>query len=124
MDNINNFITLSRGWVWTKLGDICFGPQYGWTTSATTKGTLHLLRTTDITSGNIDWNSVPFCEKEPTEKEKYLLKDGDIVISRAGSVGCSYLIKNPKNAVFASYLIRFKPLIDKQYLAYFLKSPF
>ena len=115
--------TLPEGWVWTRLGDICLEPQYGWTTSAKTEGTLHLLRTTDITSGHIDWNSVPFCKEEPPDKGKYLVEEGDIVISRAGSVGYSYLIRKPKVAVFASYLIRFKPLIDEQYLAYFLKSP-
>jgi type I restriction enzyme S subunit len=114
---------LPGGWVWTRLGEVCLDPQYGWTTSAMSKGALHLLRTTDITSGNIDWSTVPFCSEEPPEKEKYLLKDGDIVISRAGSVGYSHLIKNPKGAVFASYLIRFRPLIDEKYLAYFIKSP-
>lgn len=115
--------SLPVGWAWTRLGEVCLDPQYGWTSSATKVGTLHLLRTTDITSGGIDWNSVPFCKVEPPEKEKYLLKDGDIVISRAGSVGYSHLIKNPTEAVFASYLIRFRPLIDEHYLAYFLKSP-
>ena len=81
--------------------------------------------TTDITDGNVNWETVPFCTEEPPDKEKYLLKTGDIVISRAGSVGYSYLVKNPPNAVFASYLIRFKPLsmIDENYLAFFLKSP-
>ncbi len=53
---------LPGGWVWTRLGEICLDPQYGWTTSAITEGALHLLRTTDITSGNIDWNTVPFCK--------------------------------------------------------------
>jgi hypothetical protein len=120
---ISDNLTLPQGWVWTKLGEVCLDPQYGWTTSAKTKGPLHLLRTTDITSGNINWDLVRFCKEEPPEKEKYLLKDGDIVISRAGSVGFSHLFKNPKKAIFASYLIRFKPLIDGQYLAYFLKSP-
>ncbi len=114
---------LPGGWVWTRLGEVCLYPQYGWTTSAKTEGALYLLRTTDITSGNIDWNTVPFCKEEPSEKEKYLLKDGDILISRAGSVGYSHLIKNPKKAIFASYLIRFRPLIDEKYFAYFLKSP-
>ncbi len=51
------------------------------------------------------------------------MKDGDIVISRACSVGYSHLIKNPKEAIFASYLIRFRPLIDEKYLAFFIKSP-
>jgi len=115
---------LSEGWVWTRLGEVCLDPQYGWTTSAIGEGTLRLLRTTDITSGHIDWSSVPFCKKEPPEKEKYLLNEGDIVISRAGSIGHSNLIKDPKEAIFASYLIRFKPLVEEHYLAFFLKSPF
>jgi len=114
---------LPKGWVQTTLKDVCLQPQYGWTTSAVQQGRLRLLRTTDITSGKINWECVPFCEKEPDYKSKYLLEDGDIVISRAGSVGFSLLIKNPKESVFASYLIRFKPLIDKDYAAYFLKTP-
>jgi type I restriction enzyme S subunit len=113
---------LPKSWAWTTLGEVCLRPQYGWTTSAATEGKLKLLRTTDITSGQIDWPSVPFCKDEPTETEKYLVSSGDIVISRAGSVGFSHLITANEPAVFASYLIRFKPLIDAQYLAYFLKS--
>jgi len=118
-----SLMSLPKGWMWTKLGEICLEPQYGWTTRAVKSGKLHLLRTSDITSGTIDWDKVPFCEVEPSEKDKYLLKDGDIVISRAGSVGYSCLIKNPKEAVFASYLIRFRTLINEKYLDYFLKSP-
>jgi type I restriction enzyme S subunit len=114
---------LPIGWVWATLGDVCTSPQYGWTTSASTHGKLHLLRTTDITQGKVNWSSVPFCKKEPIDVEKYLLNDGDILISRAGSVGYSYLVKNPEKAVFASYLIRFRPFIDGSYLSYFLKSP-
>ena len=115
---------LPDGWVWTALGEVCQPPQYGWTTSAQNRGTLHLLRTTDITSGSIDWETVPFCQEEPDDEKKYILKDGDVVISRAGSVGFSCLIREPKQAVFASYLIRFRPvIIDELFLSYFLKSP-
>ncbi len=121
----NGLYDLPNSWEWTTLQETCSKPQYGWTTKATTEGTLHLLRTTDITVGNVDWETVPFCTEEPPDIEKYLLKSGDIVISRAGSVGYSYLLKNPQNAVFASYLIRFKPslIIDENYLIFFLKSP-
>ncbi len=115
---------LPDGWVWTTLGEVSQPPQYGWTTSAQNRGKLRLLRTTDITSGSIDWETVPFCQKEPDDKTKYLLKDGDVVISRAGSVGFSCLIREPEQAVFASYLIRFRPvIIDELFLSYFLKSP-
>ena len=114
---------LPDGWETKTLEDICIPPQYGWTTSGVADGQLKLLRTTDITSGQIDWDTVPFCAEEPPNKEKYLLHDGDIVISRAGSVGFSQLIKNPKPSVFASYLIRFRPLTNEKYMAFFLQSP-
>ncbi|MDD4650865.1 MAG: restriction endonuclease subunit S [Methanothrix sp.] len=114
---------IPRRWAFAKLGEICRDTQYGWTTSAAKEGNLHLLRTTDITSGVIDWDTVPFCREEPPNIKKYLLRDGDIVISRAGSVGHSHLVKNPERSIFASYLIRFEPLIHEKYLYYFLKSP-
>ena len=115
---------LPPNWIVSSLGDICSQPQYGYTTKASDNGTLRLLRTTDITSGCICWDSVPFCLENPADEEKYLLGDGDIVISRAGSVGVSYLLKNPEHSVFASYLIRFKPYINTQYFKYFLDSPY
>jgi type I restriction enzyme S subunit len=34
----------------------------------------------------------------------------------------SYLLKNPKKSIFASYLIRFNPYIDKKYFKFFLES--
>ena len=116
--------SLPNGWLWTTLQEVCSPSQYGWTTKASSHGTLRLLRTTDITTDSLNWTMVPFCSEEPPDEKKYLLKTGDIVISRAGSVGCSYLIKNPPKAVFASYLIRFRPLriIDEDYLSFFLKS--
>ncbi len=120
---LENGDRLPTSWVWSTIGDVCLDPQYGWTTSASTKGKVRLLRTTDITQNLIDWDAVPFCKEMPDNIEKYILKEGDIVISRAGSVGFSKLITNPVNVIFASYLIRFTPLIDNKYLALFLQSP-
>lgn len=114
------------GWTMSSLGEISGKPQYGWTTKANhEKGKLKLLRTTDITSGTVDWSNVPYCTEEPEDIEKYLVKSGDILISRAGSIGVSYLVNNPERAIFASYLIRFRPRqsIDEKYIYYYLKSP-
>jgi type I restriction enzyme, S subunit len=113
---------LPAGWCWTTLDEVTNGPQYGWTTSASAQGKLRFLRTTDISSGNVDWNTVPYCLKEPQDVEGLILNDGDIVISRAGSVGKSFLINNPQRAVFASYLIRFIPKINAKFLFHFLQS--
>ena len=117
---------LPTGWASTTIGNISYKPQYGWTTKATTQDHgLRLLRTTDISSGNIDWTSVPICEHEPPEPSKYLLRSGDILVSRAGSVGLSALIHDCPESVFASYLIRFRarPRIHEEFLYYFLHSP-
>ena len=122
----NNQNILPEGWLWTTIGEICENPQYGWTTSACKQGKIKLLRTTDITSGSINWDNVPYCKEEPKEFERYLLHNEDILISRAGSVGFSMLISNPELAVFASYLIRFRlrTNIITKYFSYFLKSPY
>ena len=113
-------------WWLSTLGEISEKPQYGWTTKAKhEEGHLKLLRTTDITSGTVDWSKVPYCTEEPDDIKKYLIKSGDILISRAGSIGVSYLVNNPERAVFASYLIRFRPKqsMDEKYVYYYLKSP-
>ena len=115
--------TIPETWVLATVGDVCSQPQYGYTTKAADTGDLRLLRTSDITSGRISWETVPYCSDNPADWEKYIVKDGDILVSRAGSVGVSYLVTKPPKAVFASYLIRFKPFIDRQFLAYFLQSP-
>lgn len=116
---------LPKGWCWTRLGDVSTKPQYGWTTKAVEGGDVRLLRTTDVTSGSISWDDVPFCAEAPADPEKYCLHDGDVVVSRAGSVGFSALIRNPPKAVFASYLIRFilHEGVDPHYVQLFMTSP-
>ncbi|MCK9593308.1 MAG: restriction endonuclease subunit S [Methanoregula sp.] len=122
---MHNAGEIPEGWTKVLLGDVCTHPQYGWTTCTDhNPDGLKIVRTSDISSGKIDWSTVPSCVLEPDNIEKYLLKSGDILISRAGSVGMSYKIQDCPRAVFASYLIRFRALdsIDTDYLEYFLKS--
>ena len=106
MSNLNIGNVMPEGWILETLGGICEKPQYGWTTKANKDyGHVKLLRTTDITSGSLNWGTVPFCSEIPDNLEKYLLQAGDIVISRAGSIGVSYLLGSVERAVFASYLV-------------------
>ena len=117
---------LPKGWDTTTFGNICGTGQYGWTTKASSQGDVKYLRTTDITKGQIEWDSVPYCQEAPVDLDKYQIQENDILISRAGSVGFSVLIDQaPFLTVFASYLIRFVPLkkIEPYYVAYFLRSP-
>jgi len=116
---------LPSNWNIRKLAEVCEKPEYGYTTSAKTDvaGPL-FVRTTDISNGKINWQSIPFCAEPPTDEKRYSLQDGDILIARAGSVGASIIVKNPPRAIFASYLIRFRPkkILDPIYAGFFLKS--
>ena len=118
-------IGLPDGWETCRFDLVCGSGQYGWTSKAASSGDVRYLRTTDITKQTIDWSSVPFCAINPDDVSKYELIKNDILISRAGSVGFSSLIKNvPERCVFASYLIRFSasPLVDARFISYFLSS--
>ncbi|WP_223559005.1 restriction endonuclease subunit S [Chryseobacterium lathyri] len=116
---------LPKNWIETTLGTVTTKPQYGWTTKSQNFGEYKYLRTTDIGKGNVKWDSVPFCIDLPNNVEDYVLCKDDIVISRAGSIGFSYLVKEIEpNVLYASYLIRFKPIITPRLISYFLQSNF
>jgi type I restriction enzyme S subunit len=109
-------------WKVVELIDVCDKPQYGYTDSASKKGNVKFLRITDITEDGVNWNTVPYCHCP--EPEKYLLQDGDIVFARIGATtGKSFLLKNPDNAVYASYLIRVRTKdIDSAFLHYYFQT--
>ena len=81
--------------------------SYGYTESAFLENVgPKFLRITDIQDGVVDWESVPHCRIDDTTFAKQKLEDGDIVFARTGTVGKSFLVRNPPEAVSASYLIR------------------
>jgi type I restriction enzyme S subunit len=110
-----------------KLGDVCESVQYGYTASACDQQVgPKFLRITDIVPYFVDWETVPYCNISNEEKNRYKLEIGDIVIARTGATtGYNSLISENIDAVFASYLIRFKlkpDIADNKYVAYVLKS--
>lgn len=103
-------LDIPKSWTQTPLSSLINSLQYGINESARDSGNAKLLRITDLRNNCIDWESVPFCTANERELEKYLLKKGDIVIARSGSVGLTYEIESvPHNGIFASYLIRISP---------------
>lgn len=98
------------------LADICVDVSYGYTESASSEEIgPKFLRITDIQGGTFDWDKVPFCPASPQDVQKYRLEVGDIVIARTGnSTGeNAQVFSPPPPAVFASYLIRFRPDIKR-----------
>ena len=95
--------------------------QYGYTATATNSPIgSKFLRITDITQNSIDWNTVPYCPITKENHEKYVLSEGDVVVARTGAtVGVAKMIgKNIPDSVFASFLVRIRP-IDDDYKYYF-----
>jgi type I restriction enzyme, S subunit len=101
------FTQRSEGWVDRRLGDLS-KINYGYTESACGEPVgPKFLRITDIQDNRVDWDTVPYCPIAATDLPKYKLAEGDIVFARTGATtGKSYLITEPPEAVFASYLIR------------------
>jgi type I restriction enzyme S subunit len=114
------FTQRGPGWVEKRLGDLS-RINYGYTESASAeKVGPHFLRITDIQDNGVDWDTVPYCPIDASDLPKYKLADGDIVFARTGATtGKSYLVSNPPESVFASYLIRVQ-LSDKELLPQFV----
>ncbi len=119
---------MSKEWIKKNIEDICEKPQYGFTASATEKKVgPKFLRITDITSSGVDWNKMPFCDCPPEKLSKYNLHHNDILFARIGATtGKSFIVKNPPQSVFASYLIRLraKEIVNPDFLYYYFQTPF
>ena len=118
---------IPEGWRWAKLKDVCDSINYGFTASANKEVVgPKFLRITDIVPSTIDWESVPYCEVEPAEAEKYAIFEGDIVIARTGATTgyAKRLNKRHPNSIFASYLVRIRPnaVLGKQYTGVIVES--
>jgi type I restriction enzyme S subunit len=116
------------GWFIKTVGEISRPPQYGYTESARKEPVgPQFLRITDIQDGKVDWSSVPYCECNDADHAKYQLANGDIVFARSGATtGKTFLVKNPPDAVFASYLIRLRVVNDAtpDFVWWFFQSPY
>jgi type I restriction enzyme, S subunit len=111
---------MKDGWEIRELGDVS-AINYGYTESASTEPVgPRFLRITDIQDDHVNWESVPYCRIERADLPKYRLASGDIVFARTGATtGKSFLVGEPPEAVFASYLIRLR-LLDKRLLPEFV----
>ena len=113
-------------WPQTTLREVCSVVQYGFTASASQEEIgPKFLRITDIVPERLDWAAVPNCEIEANKQAKYALQEGDIVIARTGATtGYAKWIKDPPEAVFASYLVRIRAneKADSRFLGFVAES--
>ena len=115
-----------EGWEVRSLGELSAKPQYGYTQSAKAEPVgPKFLRITDINKKPwVEWDAVPHCEITTDDFAKYRLHDGDVLIARMADPGHGCVVEGEHEAVFASYLIRFRPLKPRyaRFLQYWLRS--
>lgn len=117
---------MKASWTAAALGDIS-SIAYGYTESASTDCVgPRFLRITDIQHDWVDWERVPYCPIDPDGLRKHRLLDGDIVFARTGATtGKSFLVRDPPQAVPASYLIRLRitdARVVPEFLALFFQT--
>jgi type I restriction enzyme S subunit len=116
---------------WRKLKHYCDGPpEYGLNVSSdeyVDEG-LRLLRTTDIDdSGSLSPESEGVFVDRSLVDARYVLEPGDLLFSRAGSLGRSFRVPSEaRGLTFAGYLVRFRPLpiFESRYLQYCVSAAF
>ena len=73
----------------------------------------------------MDWEHVPYCICPKEKLDKFRLINNDILFARIGATtGKSFIVKNPPIAIYASYLIRVRPLkmIAPDFLYYYFST--
>ena len=122
----SEFGRIPEGWMARPLSDLV-STQYGYTESATSKPIgPRFLRGMDINKTSyVDWSSVPYCPIAASDFDRYRLVRGDVLVIRMADPGKVGIVEQDVNAVFASYLIRVRPVdtrIDPYVLFYFMSS--
>ena len=122
--------TNDKNWEIKKLGEVV-QTQYGTSKKATSiVGEFPILRMNNITYfGEMDYKDLKYIELSNSEKEKFLLKKGELLFNRTNSkelVGKTGLFNLDIPMAFAGYLIRIKPsnLIHSKFLLFFMNSEF
>src|SRR3989338_8318462 len=117
-----------KGWEVKRLKYVCNEyAEYGLNIEAENYRSegIRFIRTTDLDNyGNLKDEGVYINQ---ILAKDYILKDGDLLISRSGTIGRSFLYKSDKNeeATYAGYLVRYSPNLERafpKYLFYFTLS--
>lgn len=122
---------LPSEWKMMTFGDITKNSKYGCNPDETGENVsgVPFLRITDLKENIGKVKELPQKSRfsDESNKDKYLLEDGDFVIARSGSIGQSYVYElDDGKMVYASYLIKFEldeRKVTKGFINLYLQSP-
>lgn len=101
-------------WEVRKFGDITLEHKQGFYSKDkyTADGT-YLIRITDMQNPYISFTEMPKMIISDKDKEAYKVLNGDFLFARSGAIGRYGIFDSSNEAVFASYLIRFRFNLEK-----------
>ena len=118
---------IPESWKWCRIGDTCEGFEYGTAKKSKVTGKRAVLRMGNIQFGKVIYSNLVYSDDED-DIEKYKLKDGDLLFNRTNSkewVGKTAIYKGEMPAIYAGYLVRFKPIdFDSKYLNYVMQTQY
>ena len=116
-------------WLTLTIRDICeqsfYGPRFG--KNEYTHDGLPTIRTTDMTGdGRIELHpDTPKVKVPPAKIEQFLLRRGDLLVTRTGSIGVMAVFDDDYLAIPSAYLIRFRFIkqVLSRYVLFCLMAP-
>ena len=97
---------LPTGWMWCRLGDVCFDLQYGTSRKSDNRGKVAVLRMGNLQNGEVDYNDLVFTS-DTSDIEKYSLIPFELLFNRTNSpewVGKTAIYRGDVPAIFADTL--------------------
>ena len=119
-----------KGWPICNIGDLLESASYGTSEKAGATGEYPVLRMSNITrTGEMDLTDLKFMDLADSQKERYLVRAGDVLFNRTNSaelVGKTAIFRDMRQMAYAGYLIRLRVNIQNnpEYLSAFLNTDY
>jgi len=120
---------LPEGWCWVNMDQLSYWSMYGPRFSNDLYGNsgARVLRTTDFSEdGSIDLSSPPQIQLDEETLSKYIVEQGDLLITRTGSLGTLAVFPGGEDAIAGAFLIHYKLLKSVElswWIFNFLRGP-
>ena len=111
VDSVKKPFNLPTGWRWTTFGAVwltsLYGPRFG-AGDYVSGGGIPTVRTTDMSGGRIVLKDAPTVRVPAEKLDSYLIRRGDLLVTRSGSIGVMALFDLDTAAIPSAYLIRLR----------------
>ena len=128
LDLFGDPATNPKRWPIRRIGELLESASYGTSEKSGAAGEFPVLRMNNIArTGEMDFTDLKFMDLEARQRDRYLVRTGDVLFNRTNSVdlvGKTGVYRKTKPVAYAGYLIRLRvnKENDPEFLSAFLNS--